>query len=281
MLPIGVLAIFAVAFLAFIAHRLAVWKPRFHRAFSLCFGVLALSGAASQFFTPSSLQDFRSTDIFDEEIRRELPDNAVVLLHSPQTAFRFLGGEVSETLRPDITLVPIPFLTYPGMVEALVEQDPDLAAFLRGYLLEGELRQADLQSLATNRPVLVEMDVRVPRAFYETLAPAGYYHQVLPGGAAGADAREGATTQRDSFGRIYRQLDGLPRDTETDNRLLWRHYVNSLYYMGFGQRSLAREEVELALRISPTSPELMAMREVLADEEARGPIDIQPFLPAD
>ena len=66
--------------------------------------------------------------------------------------FRLLGGEVSETLRPDITLVPIPFLTYPGMVEALVEQDPDLAPFLRSYLLEGELRQADLQSLAQTDP---------------------------------------------------------------------------------------------------------------------------------
>jgi hypothetical protein len=281
MVPIAGIAIFAMVFLAFLLNQIVKRAPSMRRVSGPLGAGMVLVALAAQWPGHADLHEFRSTDIFDEELRRQLPENAVVLLHSPQTAFRFLGGELSEGLRPDVTVVPIPFLSYPGMAEDLVRRSPDLAPFLRGYLLEGEIRQADLQSLATNRTVLVEMDVRVPPAFYETLAPAGYYHQVLAGGAAGADAREGATTQRASFGRIYRSLEGLPRDTETDNRLLWRHYVNSLYYMGFGQRELAREEVELALHLSPASPELLAMRDILTDEEARGPIDITPFLPAD
>ena len=74
--------------------------------------------------------------------------------------------------RPDLALVPMPFLGYPGTVDALARRHPQLTDLLRGVLLEGELRQPDLQSLAARGPLLVEMDLRVSRSLYETVVPA-------------------------------------------------------------------------------------------------------------
>ena len=53
---------------------------------------------------------------------------------------------------------------------------PAEAGYLpRGLLLEGELRQPDLQTLAARRPLFVEMDVRVPPALYETIVDLNKY----------------------------------------------------------------------------------------------------------
>src|SRR5690606_30933426 len=83
----------------------------------------------------SSLAAFHATDDFDEERVRRLPPHAVVLVHDPQAAFRHWSVEAVERSRPDVTLVPIPFLEYPGVVDALAARDPDVAELLRGYLL--------------------------------------------------------------------------------------------------------------------------------------------------
>ncbi|MFW6051069.1 MAG: protein O-mannosyl-transferase family [Myxococcota bacterium] len=224
----------------------------------------------------SELATFTATDAFDDPLRRRLPERAVVLAYAPQTVFRLWGGAAVERARPDVTVVPIPFLTYPGMVDGLVHRAPELREMLAGYLLEGELRQPDLQSLAAQRPLLVEMDVRVPPALYETLVPRGLYHEVLPDGATDADARLGGATAEAAWARLYGELGQDPRDVETRNQLLWRHYAAALYHAGFGDRTSAARAAERALRVDPQARELRALREALRAGE--GPLDVRPFL---
>src|SRR5690606_14189519 len=155
------------------------------------------------------------------------PENAVIIVHDPQTAFRHWSVQAVERARPDVTMVPMPFLNYPGVVDQLVERDPDVAELLRGYLLEGELRQPDMQSLAMRRPLLVELDVRVPPALYETLVPSGLYYEVVAAGATDTDVREAAGPHRAVLHRLYTHLGEGARETETQNRLLWIHYLDA------------------------------------------------------
>src|SRR5690606_631510 len=206
----------------------------------------------------ASLARFHATDDFDEERIRRLPPDAVVVVHDPQSAFRHWAVEAIENVRPDVTVVPMPFLGCPGVVDALAERDPDVAELLRGQLLEGELRQPDLQSLAARRPLLVEMDVRVPRALYETLVPSGLYYEVVDAGATDTDVRESDAPHRAVLARLYAHLGDDAREAETKNRLLWMHYLDALYYASAGAREAARHSLRQALAIQPESRDLRA-----------------------
>lgn len=226
----------------------------------------------------SSLSAFHSTDDFDEERIRRLPPNAVVLVHRPETVFRHWAVAASERARPDVSMVPMTFLGYPGVVEALAARDPDLAELLRGYLLEGELRQPDLQSIAARRPLFLEMDVRVPRELYEAIVPAGLYYEVVDGGATDTDVIEASGPHAAAIDRLYAHLgqDAL-EDRDTRNNLLWLHYMDALYYASVGVLDPARDAIQRGLAIQPESAELRALSEVLQHLES-GPIDITPYL---
>lgn len=224
----------------------------------------------------SSLRGFADTDGFDDGLRRDVPERAVIFVHNPQTMFRYWGGAAEELLRPDVTMVPLPFLTYPGLVERLIAQDPALKPILRNHLLNDELNENDLQNLAARRPVLVEMDVRVPPALYRTMVPDGLYHRVMPDGATDEQERQGARHHAAAWEDLYAQLR-FPLDPDTKKQLMWRHFLDALYYAGYGDRERARWALDAALQIAPQANELVALKNAL--EQGSGPIDVTRFFP--
>lgn len=249
---------------------------RFARPLAITLAVLALM----QFpitWSDASLAYFKDTEHFDESLRRDLPDHAVIFAHNPQTIFRFWGGEAEERDRPDLTLIPLPFLTYPGMIERYIEAEPELKPALRSYLLAGHLRAPELQTLAIERPVFVEMDVRVPLFLYRTLVPHGLFHRVVADGATYGDEQQGAQRHAAVWQRLYEGI-GDPRDHETRSQLIWRHYVDALYFAGFGDRTSARRMVDAGLKLNPDAKELNELLQALNSPET-GPLDVRPYLP--
>jgi hypothetical protein len=246
-------------------------------------GLAQMKASAEQ----ASLASFHATDDFDEERIRRLPENAVVLAHNPQTVFRHWSIDATERVRPDVTIVPMPFLDYPGQIDLLVERDPDLRELLRGYMLEAELRQPDLQSLSASRPLLVEMmppcmgverGACIPFALYETLVPAGIYYEVVESGATDADVTEAAAPQEQTHRRLYAHLGHSSAEEQTHDQLLWMHYTDALYYAAVGAREPARSAVRRALRLQPHDRALLMLNEALADPAETGPMDITPFV---
>src|SRR5690606_16045976 len=126
---------------------------------------------------------FDDADVFDTELRRRLPRDAIVFAYGPQTIFQHWGFEAEERSRPDVLLVPVPLLFYPGMVDRLVGEEPRLRDVLRSIVLTGSPGVEELQSLAAERPVLIELDPRVDRALYSLLVPDGILHRVMGEGA--------------------------------------------------------------------------------------------------
>jgi hypothetical protein len=228
----------------------------------------------------ANLKEFTATDDFDDQLRRSLPTRAVVLLHAPQTIFLAWGGEAEDCLRPDVTFVPVPLLSYPGMVDSLVERNPELRNLLRGYLLNGEFGEPELQSLAAIRPVMIEMDARISPSLYQTLAPAGLYYEVIADGATAADEKLGAATQNKAYEEIYDRIGKQRFEPNTANSLLWRHFTDSLYYMGFGDRGAALTAIKMAKSIQPATKPIAEIEAVLAKNEGKGRIDVRPFLDA-
>lgn len=240
--------------------------------------LLVVGGLQLQRTLPrGSLASFQSTDVFDEELRRNLPPRAVVFAFGPQTAFRYWGGEAEEALRPDVSFVPVPFLAYPGMAEALVARDESLREVIAGLRLHGELRLPLVQSLASQRPVFVEPDPRVPPELEETMVPSGLYLRVLADGATDADRREGAALEAARWRRLMRLLGTAPLDPETRRQLVWRRYHQALFHAAAGRRDEALLAVKHALVLQPQDRHLRRLFEALrtpnAEGELSGPID--------
>jgi hypothetical protein len=226
----------------------------------------------------ASLAGFDARDDFDDLGRRELPPRAILLAHEPGTIFSHWGGQGEDGLRPDVKLVPVPFLSYPAMVDRLIKEKPELRDLLREHLLYGELGPEALQSLASRRPLLLEMDVRLRQNIYRTMVPSGLFYRVLPGGATDLDERAGARSQRAAYRRLYRRIGPGRKEPATRARLLWRHFTDALYYMGYGDLAAARATLRMARKIEPADKVLNAMEEALQDKGLKGAVDVTPFV---
>lgn len=227
----------------------------------------------------ATLASFHATDDFDDRRIRSLPPRSVVIAYLPQTVFRHWELQATEQSRPDVSLIPMPFLGYPGVLDALIERDPMVQDVLRGYLLDGELGEPHLQSLAARRPLLIEMDVRVPQHLYETIAPTSHgYYEVIDGGATSADMREGGARRAVALERWAQAIGHDIHDAETRNQLLWMHYGDVLYHAHSGLLERARESLSRARALAPEARELRAIEAVLEDPNIEGSIDVTPFL---
>jgi len=263
MLSYASLAVFAVFAVGVLLSALAEAVPSRPRLGPALATVLAL-GASFQFIRSaegSTLANFVDTDVFDDGLRRSLPPRSVVLVHNPQTIFRFWGGEAEEQNRPDVTMIPLPLLTYPSLVDRLLKNEPELTPLLRSYVLDGTLSVAELQSLAALRPVYVEMDVRVTRDMMDLLVPEHLYHRVLTADTTETDEARAMHTHARLWGELYQRI-GQPIEEHTKTQLLWRHYADSL---GAG------------LALNPHARELLMMRDALKAATPGEPVDVTPF----
>ena len=265
-------AAFVAAVLSVVAGATEDRPPRRAVVASL---LLAVLGFAQLYRTidRSTLAAFADNDGFTEVDRRTLPSRAVLLLHDPQTAFRWFGARASQGLRPDVVPIPLPFLNYPGVANALADQHPELGPLLRAYLLDGHLEPPELQNLSRQRPVQVELDVRVPPSLYSSLVPGASYFRVLTDRAYAEDRRPGRLASDKGWqllGRVLRR----ELDVETQRRLLWRSYNDALYYASVGEFEAARIAADRGLALFPQAQPLRGLR---AATEGGTPFDVAPF----
>jgi hypothetical protein len=272
---LAMLAVFAVGVLLTALAEAVPTKPRL----APIFGAVVVILASFQFvrsFEASSLAGFVDTDVFDDGLRRALPPRSIVLAHNPQTIFRFWGGEAEEQNRPDVTMIPLPLLTYPSLVDRFVTNEPELTPLLRSYVLDGKLSVAELQSLAALRPVYVEMDVRVTRDIMDLLVPEHLYHRVLTSETTDTDEARAMHTHATLWGDLYQRI-GQPIEEYTSTQLLWRHYADSLYFAAVGDTNAALRTVSAGLALNPHARELRRMHEALKAATPGEPIDVTPF----
>ncbi len=228
----------------------------------------------------ASLARFAGTDAFEEIGRRTLPARSVVFAFNPQTVFRMWGAEAMEEMRPDVTVVAMPFLTYPSFVNDLAEKSPELENILRGRVLSGSLSEGELQSLAARRPVLVELDPRVDPSLYRTLVPFNLFHQVLPDRAYPDDRLAGARRAADDWDHLMVSLGSDAEERETRRQLVWSLYHQALYFAATGQWDRAHKAIGAATTMNPLAEELLRLRDAVdaADPDSQG-IDVTPYFP--
>ena len=224
----------------------------------------------------STLAEFSATDSFDELKVRSLPPRSVVVETMPQTVFRHWEVDAVEHVRPDIAQVPVTFLTHPGMRDALLAREPELARLLLGYLEGDRLRCEDLVNEARRRPAWLELDPRVPPACYAALAPDHLLHRVF----AAPPSLEATSTQAQlaaTYATLYADLGRTAlREPETVRQLLAIHYLSAAQLASLGERALAQQEIHRALRLTPEDRNVLALARAL--DSGTGPLDVTPFL---
>jgi len=220
-----------------------------------------------------SLNHFSDTDALDDFRRRNLPSHAVLFAHLPETIFRHWGAEAVEHLRPDISLIPMPFVTYPGMAASLIDQDPDVRTMLN-TLDEGEyLTRSAIIDLGKLRNVCVELDLRVRPDLYDLLRPgSNLVYQAHSAMTVG----EGSRQQTQSYQKLAADLP-TALNRFTSSTLLWHHYNDALYYAAMGDVQSALHAVRRAEQIAPQARELQALHQALTT--TKGPLDPRHFWP--
>jgi hypothetical protein len=74
---------------------------------------------------------------------------------------------------------------------------------------------------------------------------------------------------------LWKNIGADRSETETARQLLWMHYLNAVQLGAVGLRELARSEIALALRASPTESRALALQRALMRDRA---IDPKAFL---
>ena len=272
---VALFAAFAVGVLLSALAEAVPSQPKLAPAIAIVLTLCAMLQARRS-YAAASLATFTDTDVFDDGLRRNLPARSVVLAHNPQTIFRYWGGEAEEENRPDVTMVPLPLLTYPKLVDRLVRREPELGPLLRSYVLDGRLSAAEVQSLAALRPVFVEMDVRVDREMMDLIVPEQLYHRVLTADTTDADEASAMRAHSERWTDIYARI-GQPIDPHTMAQLLWRHYADSLYFAGVGDIHAALRTVTAGLNLNPHARELQMLYAALKEATPGEPMDVTPF----
>jgi hypothetical protein len=225
----------------------------------------------------ASLATFHATDDFDSVRRRSLPENAALVLVTPEAAFRHWDGEAVERLRPDVTLVPLPFLGYGDSAQLEVRAHPDVTPVVAGYLRDHRLSADAVRALARTRPVLVELDVSQSLPLYRYLVPSGALYRVQQEVPSPAQIVAAHQQRELTYAQLYRALGGELAQRETRRKVLWLHYVDALYYASHGLLRLADLSARRGLDLAPETEQLLALRRALAEWRG-GAFDIRPFL---
>jgi hypothetical protein len=233
---------------------------------------------SNRYFAAADLSSFHATDLFDEHRERGLPARSVVVATTPQTVFRHFELTATERVRPDVELLPLPFLRYPGVADAVVHEHPDLRALVEGFLATETVHASALAALATRRPVFTELDSHVPPSAFAAMLPMGLLYATVDPATARALQTPAAGLQRSVYQRVYQDLGAGAGEAETSRQLLWLHYMDALYYAAAGDRARAGVSLALATRLRPADSQLRALRAALANDAQSGPLDVRPFL---
>ncbi len=259
-----------------LAEHFPVHKQRFERA--LC--LVCVGGgiwALSQGFAPASLASFRAPDAFDEVRYRRLPERSVVVLLTPQTVFRHYGLDAVEATRPDVRMLPMPFLDYGKTGEVLAQKYPELRRVIDRFTASQHLDHGALQELRASRPVLIEPDAQFTYPLFPWLIPNGLYFELRAEPPSRAECARAAQEREALFDALYAAIGEDVRELETRRHLLWIHYNDALYFAQRGMLSEARRAIARGLAVEPLTRELRALEAALPTS-GNAPFDVRPFI---
>ena len=221
-----------------------------------------------------------ATEVMTAADLAAVPPRAVILAYAPETAFRLRYAQLVDGERPDVTVIPAPFVPWPGMTNTLLARDAALLPVVRDFLSHGSPRMAGLLDLATRRPVRLELDPHNLLDAVPYVLPRGTFVEVRTEPTTLTAVRATAPAHLARVERLREALSltpGADREPRIAEYILWRAYHDALFFAARGARSEARSAVATARRISPNARELVGLAAIL-DAQGEGPVDVAPYV---
>jgi len=228
----------------------------------------------------ADLSLFHATQAFDEARLLVLPPRALLVTSLPQSVFRAWELAVVQRARPDVSVLPLPFLRYPGAHAQLARRTPELAGLAQGYLQSGKLEPRTLDALARQRPVFVEIDTHLPTYLGARLLPEGVLHRWQSAPYTEAQAALAIMQRRIRLAGLRRRVAADLTDQETARQLLGIHYADAIYYALGGRRDEALDALASARTLYPRDQLLLELGTALEQSAPGQPLDVQPYLVA-
>jgi hypothetical protein len=220
-------------------------RPRLASIIALCAVLLGLSHLRATGLRANA-HDARASDVLREFAWRALPPRTLLFV-ARQSADALRTAELEEHVRPDVQVVPKPWLFDLAASEALARAMAELQPLLRANLLHGELPLVELQTLAARRPLLLELDPAGERDLYPVLLPWGLYHQISSSAVTHSDERFAAHDADARIAVLDAALESEPAlRTDLSDKLAARARAEADYYEVAGDSDHAAQAGERA-----------------------------------
>jgi len=274
---LAALALAGVAFAGAALSALPASRPEIGRIGLLVIVAMSVVIGPGRYDRYSLARFWAAEDLVGSLFEDLGPRGVAVATHF-ETAFVAAGMRATSAERPDVTILGLPFLGYPGYAGGIARRDRGVADLVRATLLEGNLAETELAALAASRPMLVEPDVLIPAEVRPYLQPRGLFAVAFGEPVSLADLEASGEEHRARWASLSARIQPWSRDDrETRNVLLWHRYLEALLYAARGARELAYESAEAGEAAMPGATELLELR--LALRRGRGPLDVTPYRP--
>jgi hypothetical protein len=195
-----------------------------------------------------------------------MPAASLLLLSSPEAAWRVWSSRLTNGLRPDVVVVPSALLGERGVAAELLALEPKLAPLIRDEATLGLPSELSLSALADSRPLRVEVDADWNRPLLRHLEPDGLWFRFAAHSPGRVDRGNAIPEVQRALRRVVaraRQPDA--RDERTLQRVASDVARQAAVALALGDKVPARRWVRQLAELDPQHPELQALRARLKD----------------
>jgi len=227
--------------------------------------------------TEVDLSDFRATRLLLDLALGRAEAGTLVLTSYYKLFFVLWSARFIDGFRPDIVVVNPQLFGYPGYLNATLVRHPELTTLARAMIIHGRVTEAAVADLAWNGPLRIEPDPWIDEQVTRYMIPDGPTYATSPEPLSAADVKSASSTHFARWRRFYHLLGPHWQEHETWRLLSWYHYMDALFMARRGDRTSAREALEMARALGNVAPEFERLGAAI-DDGGKGPVDISEFL---
>lgn len=209
----------------------------------------------------------QAVEAWTDQALAGLPDESLVLVHTPALAYRMLAARVLHGTRPDVTVLPSGAISAGSFGRELARTDPNAAPLLRQLWVNAVADEYSLSRLADERPVLVELDRKWDEPLLDHLRPEGAWFGFSAHALGRSERDEAAARARASLVQLIERAGGeAALDPDTRRVVSDALGQKALVTAVLGEREAARRWLRAARRVDRRSPLVRELAALLAGD---------------
>jgi hypothetical protein len=278
LVSVGVLGATSSLGFAFAVRALSRSRIRFARmtvqvvAFThLCAVLLLFEGAAQD----ARQRTMSATREWSEQAFERLPARSMLLVSSPEAAWRLWAARLTSGIRPDVVVVPAALLQRGPLAAELLELEPRLGALIRDVAVQGVPGEYSLAELADARPLRVEVDPRWDKPLLRHLMADGLWFRFAPHATGRTDRGIAQRSVRRTAHYVFgAAMTREGRDPYTVARTLEDLYRQAAVSVVLGDRRDAEGLLKLLRRFGVDEERLHPLVRGVSGESKDNPLDL-------